>query len=268
MKSIKSPLEFCSLSSGSKGNCYLIKSGENGILVDAGISAKKISEGLAQIGMNIDNIQGILITHEHSDHTKGIATLTKKYGIPVYANWQTWEALKLNINEEKRLIFETGCLFAIGDIRIKPFPIAHDAVEPVGFSIFKDNVQISTITDTGHISDEMLEEIKNADILVLEANHDVNMLKIGRYPWFLKQRILGSHGHLSNEDAGSTLVKIIKAEPKPRQILLAHLSHENNFPEMAYQTIKNILEEDNLYIGKHFRMNTIIREEISEIYYA
>lgn len=261
-------LSFCSLSSGSQGNSYLIRSESSAVLIDAGISAKRITEGLHAVGADPSELKAILITHEHTDHTKGVAVLSKKHGIPVYANESTWKACGPLTSEERQKTFRTGEYFSIGDIDIKAFPTSHDAAESVGFSLFKNGVQVSTLTDTGYISDEMLQEILHADILALEANHDAGMLKIGRYPWFLKQRILGERGHMSNEDTGAALVKLLRGHSKNRQILLAHLSHENNFPQMAYQTVKNILEDANYYIGKHFTLDTIIREEISRVYSA
>lgn len=259
-------LSFCSLSSGSQGNSYLIRSEGASVLIDAGISAKRITEGLQSVGVDPSSLKAILISHEHTDHTKGIAVLSKKYGVPVYANENTWRACGSLVVEERKKTFKTGEAFRIGDIAVKAFLTSHDAAEAVGFSLMRGDAQVSTLTDTGHISKQMLEEIEGADILALEANHDVGMLKIGRYPWFLKQRILGQSGHLSNEDAGGALTKLIRSNPKKRQILLAHLSHENNFPQMAYQTVKNILEEANYYIGKHFSLDTITREEISQVY--
>ncbi len=156
--------------------------------------------------------------------------------------------------------------FTVGDIEIKAFNVSHDAADPVGYSFYCMGKQISIVTDTGCIKDEVVEEIVEADILVIEANHDVDMLRIGRYPWYLKQRILGDSGHLSNESAGKALTRLLSRHSKERRILLAHLSKENNFPEMAYQTVKNILEEQNYYIGTHTKLGTLIRDEISIVY--
>lgn len=260
-------LSFCSFSSGSSGNCYLIKSENTALLVDAGISGKKILEGLEKTQTKLDLLLGLLITHEHSDHTKSIRVLTKKHsGLQAYANEKTWSMIGLDICEGQKKTFATGQTFFIGDIEVKPFQVSHDAADPVGFSFYSKGKQISVVTDTGYLSQEIMGEITNADILILEANHDVDMLKMGRYPWFLKQRVLGEEGHLSNVAAGEALVKLITEKEKERRVLLAHLSRENNFPEMAYQTVKNILEEANYYIGKHIQLNTIIRDEISCVY--
>lgn len=260
-------LSFCSFSSGSSGNCYLIKSNNTALLVDAGISGKKVWEGLEKTNTEKDLLAGLLISHEHSDHTKSINTLSKKQKeLNVYANEKTWANMKECVNERQKQIFHTGEIFTIGDIEIKTFQVSHDAADPVGFSFYSGNKQISVVTDTGCMNESILNEIIDADILILEANHDPDILKMGRYPWFLKQRVMGEEGHLSNTAAGETIVELITRKMKERCILLAHLSKENNFPEMAYQTVKNILEEANYYIGKHVQLHTIMRDEISCMY--
>lgn len=260
-------LSFCSFSSGSSGNCYLIKSNNTALLVDAGISGKKVWEGLEKTNTEKDLLAGLLISHEHSDHTKSINTLSKKQKeLNIYANEKTWANMKECVNEQQKKIFYTGEVFSIGDIEIKTFQVSHDAADPVGFSFYSGNKQISVVTDTGCMNESILNEIIDADILILEANHDPDILKMGRYPWFLKQRVMGEEGHLSNTAAGETIVELITRKMKARCILLAHLSKENNFPEMAYQTVKNILEEANYYIGKHVQLHTIMRDEISCMY--
>jgi len=260
-------LSFCSFSSGSSGNCYLIKSETTALLIDAGISARRIAAGLKQTETNEEQLAGLLVTHEHSDHIRSLSTLMKqRRSLCAYANEKTWKVLGEAVEFERRRYFVNGETFIIGDINVKAFRVSHDAADPVGYSFFSGGKQVSIITDTGCIAEEMVEEVREADILVLEANHDVNMLKFGRYPWFLKQRILGNKGHLSNETAAELLIRILSENEKERRILLAHLSKENNFPEMAYQTVKNILEEQNYFIGRHIELNTIIRDEISIVY--
>jgi len=260
-------ISFCSFSSGSSGNSYLVKSETTAILLDAGISGKRILEGLVQSKTEMDMVQGILVTHEHIDHVKSLTTMTKK--LPnafAYANEKTWGIIGEKVKEEKKKKFITGEIFYVGDIQVKAFNISHDAVEPVGFSFYCGGSQVSVVTDTGHITEEIYEEIIDADILVLESNHDVNMLKMCRYPWSVKQRILGKQGHLSNEDAGAILCRMIGENNKKRQVLLAHLSKENNFPEMAFQTIKNLLQESEFYIGKNVHMEMIVKDQMSETY--
>ena len=214
-----------------------------------------------------EQLAAVLITHEHSDHTKSIKTILKKQkSLKAYANAMTWEQLEFPVCEEQKEVFETGEAFQIGDIDVKTFLVSHDAAEPVGYTFYSEGKQISIVTDTGYMSEDIISEIMEADILILEANHDVDMLKVGRYPWFLKQRVLGEEGHLSNVAAGEAILRLLSENEKERHVLLAHLSKENNFPEMAYQTVKNILEEADFYIGKHIKLNMIIRDEISLIY--
>lgn len=260
-------LSFCSFSSGSSGNCYLVKSQETALLVDAGISGKRVFEALERSDTPRDMLAGLLITHEHSDHTKSVKTLLKKQpSLWGYANQKTWNCLDAEIPSAQKKSFTTGDRLLIGDIGVQTFGVCHDAADPVGYSFYAGGKQISIVTDTGCMKDEIIEEIKGADILILEANHDVDMLRIGKYPWFLKKRVLGDEGHLSNEAAGKVLLRLLEVEKKERHVLLAHLSRENNFPEMAMQTVKNILEEADYYIGKHLNLNTIIRDEMSLTY--
>ncbi|MCG8484346.1 MAG: MBL fold metallo-hydrolase [Clostridia bacterium] len=261
--------KFCSIASGSSGNCYVIASQNSKILLDAGVSGKKITAGLNSVGVAPEEIEAILVTHEHTDHIKGAGIFSRKYDTPIYANEATWQAMQSSIGKVKEhniKTFTTGEEMLIKDVDIKSYHISHDAVEPVGFSFYKNDVQVSIATDLGCMTSEILEEITHADFLVLEANHDIEMLKMGRYPWYLKKRILSEKGHLSNIDAGKALTHILKTNDKERDVLLAHLSHENNFPQMAYQTVKNILEEENIYIGQDIRIHTALREETSEIY--
>ncbi|WP_324825637.1 MBL fold metallo-hydrolase [Sinanaerobacter sp. ZZT-01] len=260
-------LRFCSFSSGSSGNCYLVKTDKTALLVDAGISGKKIWNGIEKTGTSIQDLKGVLITHEHSDHTKGVRILAKKEkGLNFFANKKTWSQLKEKGPSEQCQIFKTGDSFLIGDIQVKTFSVSHDAADPVGFSFSKGEKQVCIVTDTGCICEDLLNEMRFADLLVLEANHDIDMLKIGKYPWFLKQRVLGDQGHLSNESAAKTLVRLLKEEKRKRQVLLAHLSRENNFPQMAFQTVKNILEEEDYYIGKDIGLNLLLRDQLSLVY--
>jgi phosphoribosyl 1,2-cyclic phosphodiesterase len=260
-------LTFCSFSSGSSGNCYLVQSDEAAILIDAGISGRKIFNSLKNTEVDVDKISAVLITHEHTDHIRSLRTLTRKMPhIRAYANRGTWEGIRPLVSERQQVIFKTGEPFAVNDIEVKPFLLSHDAREPVGFSFFKSGKQISILTDTGILSEEIHHEIKGADILVIEANHDVEMLRIGRYPYFLKRRILGEKGHLSNVDAADAICKILSEKKKERHVLLAHLSKENNFPEMAYQTIKNLLEEKSHYIDSSICLGIISGEEASALY--
>lgn len=258
-------LSFCSLSSGSSGNCYLIKTEETAILIDAGVSAKAIKEGLDKTKTNLEMLQGVLITHEHTDHTKGLKVLLKReQHIMTYANAKTWE--KIDCESERVKHFVTGEEFWVRELLVKPFKINHDAADPVGYSIEYQGKRITVVTDTGCIDNSIFLELVKADILILEANHDVDKLKNGKYPPHLKERVLGDRGHLSNEETGRTLCRIMEVDNKPRIVLLAHLSKDNNHPEIAKQTVSNILEESGIIVGEDLHVDTILRNEIGNIY--
>lgn len=260
-------LNFCSFASGSSGNCYMVRYGKTALLIDAGISGKRIFEGLEQTGTPLEEVQALLITHEHIDHVKSIPIVTKKApNIKAYANEATWQSIARKVSEEKKAFFNTGEDFEIGGIRVRPFSIPHDAAEPVGFSFYADGRQVSIVTDAGYITEEIFEEIMDADLLVLEANHEVEVLKMCSYPYHTKRRILGDKGHLSNVTAGKCICKLIEARDKARRILLGHLSHQNNEPELAKMTIGNILQEQDIYIGGQLKMDVILRDCISPVY--
>lgn len=262
--------QFCSISSGSKGNCYFVKAGETVLLIDAGISGKKIFEGLKAVGVSPEEVDGVLITHEHSDHVKGVKMVCKKSEKAlVYANQATWDKFVDEKFKDRHRVINTNEKFYINDIEIMPFSIHHDAVEPVGYSITYKDRKLSVVTDTGHISDEIYEEIKDADLLVLESNHEVNVLKMCSYPYKTKMRILGDYGHLSNVAAAQCLCDILEDECNKQQcktVLLAHLSKENNTPGMAKLAMKNILEERGLLSSEKVNLEVITQDKQSEIY--
>ena len=260
-------LRFCSFASGSSGNCYLIKSDETAILIDAGISGKRILEGLNETDTPREMVSAILVTHEHVDHVQSLPVMTKRIpDMQIYANEATWDQIDRPVPEERREVFTTGEEFVIGDLTIRPFPISHDAAEPVGFSILQDDRKISICTDAGYISEEIIEEISDADLLLLEANHEKEMLLFGHYPYPTKQRILSDEGHLSNLHCGECLCRIISENPKRRQVLLGHLSRENNTPEVAMQAIINTLEEERIFLGDDLQIEVALRDEISDVY--
>ena len=262
-------LRFCSLASGSSGNCQFIASEEARILLDVGLAGKRIVECLESIGEQAEQIQGILVSHEHSDHIRGIGILSRRFNLPIYANNNTWEEMsgKIgSIKEENKRSFNTGESFTIGDIMIKSYAIAHDASEPVGFSFQHEGAKISIATDLGHVDERIMDELRDADLLMLESNHDTGMLKMGKYPWFLKQRILGDKGHLSNETAGNIIADLLEAQGRISNVLLGHLSRENNFPELAYETVKSILDARNIKIGLDINIDLTYRDRVSRVY--
>ena len=253
-------LKFCSLYSGSSGNSSLIQSKNINILVDAGVSGKKIIDALASINVGIENISAILITHEHSDHTQSIATLSKKYNIPVYANKKTWKAMedkKSKIPENNVFYFNNNKSFTLNDLTIFPFDIPHDAANPCGFSISDSDSKVSIATDIGHMTNFILNNLKDSNFLLLEANYEPDVLKCSSYPYHLKQRISSPIGHLSNIEAGKTINYL--ADFGVKNILLGHLSNENNFPELAYKSVLEQIEDKdlNLNIASRFEPSPV-----------
>jgi len=260
-------LRFCSLSSGSSGNATYIGTSNTHILVDAGLTGKKILTALQLIGVSGSQINGILITHEHVDHVKGVGVLSRKFNIPIYANQGTWEAMEDKIgpiDSRNIRLFTTDQDFYIQDINIQPYGIPHDAVEPVGYCFFSGRKKISITTDLGHTNSKIINMVADSDLILLESNHDLEMLKVGSYPYHLKKRIMGKTGHLSNEDAGHALVQLVKRNV--RHVLLGHLSQENNFPELAYRTVTGILAENGIEVGRDIRVDMTYREKVSGYY--
>ena len=238
-------LKFCSLYSGSSGNSFFVQSDNAKILVDAGVSCKKIVDALASLNVAIENIDAILITHEHTDHTQSIGTISKKYNIPVYANRKTWLAMPNQmekINEKNTFYFRNNEEFSIKDLRVFPFNIPHDAANPCGFNIYNENAKLSIATDIGHMDNQVLNHLKNSKFILLESNYEPEVLKYSRYPYKLKERISSPMGHLSNIEAGKTINYL--ADYGLENVMLGHLSKENNFPELAYKSVSEQIEQN------------------------
>jgi len=260
-------LKFCSLFSGSSGNSIFIGTDKTKILIDAGLSGKKITEALLSVGEDPANLNAILVSHEHDDHIRSLGILSRKYNIPVYANEMTWEALRGNIKgiDAKNIkYFEANKEFEICELGIKAFPVPHDANDPVGFCFFYGGKKITVATDIGHVTQQIRECIEGSYLLLLESNHDVKMLQVGNYPWWLKQRILGENGHLSNEVAAEVVADM--AEKGTQHFLLGHLSKNNNFPQLAYQTTYNALTKRNIFPGKDITLEVAMRDSVSNVF--
>lgn len=239
-------LKFCSLYSGSSGNCLYVSSNTTKILIDCGTSCKKICEGLASINSSIEDIDAILVTHEHSDHVQGLGLVSSKFNIPIYANQETWNAMgkqKEKIDEKNVNFFINDNDFSLNELTIHPFSTPHDAANPCGFNIHNGKRKLSIATDLGHMDDRIFNQLKNSSFILLESNYEPEMLNASRYPFHLKQRIKGPYGHLSNETAGKTIAALTKKDLK--QVMLGHLSKENNVPELAYQTVAEELMKSN-----------------------
>ncbi len=233
-------MKLCSIASGSSGNCVYVGSQNTNLLVDAGVSAKRIEYGLSDIDIIPNTIQGILITHEHSDHISGLGILARKYHIPIYATYETARALQQikslgNVPLELYNYVTPNETFFINDICVEPFSTSHDASNPVCYTMQSEGHKIGVATDLGKYDDYIVSKLEGSDVLYIEANHDVNMLMVGKYPYYLKQRILGDRGHLSNDTSADLISKLI--HPKLQHIALAHLSKENNYEELAYETV-------------------------------
>ncbi|MGX6961681.1 MBL fold metallo-hydrolase [Vagococcus xieshaowenii] len=231
------------LASGSTGNCVYVETPEKKMIVDAGLSGKKITSLLAEIDRTPDELDAIFVTHEHTDHIKGVGILSRKYGIDIYANELTWQAMAKNIGNialDHRHLFEMGKTLTFGDIDVESFGVSHDAAAPQFYQFHRNNKAFAVLTDTGYCSDRIKGTIKNADAYVIESNHDVEMLRMGNYPWHLKQRILGDKGHLSNEDGALVMTELIG--DKTKKLFLGHLSRENNIKELAHMTMNHTLQ--------------------------
>lgn len=239
-------MQMCSIASGSSGNCIYVGSGESHVLVDVGISKKKVEIGLDAIGLKGQDIKGIFITHEHSDHIKGLGVLSRKYAIPIYATAKTWHMILSDkslgyIEPDLHREIRADVQVVIGELSVTPFSTSHDAVEPVCYTFRNADKKISVVTDLGCYDDYVRMNLENSNVLFIEANHDVRMLEVGKYPYFLKQRILGDFGHLSNEASGRLIRHLI--HDRLSHIVLGHLSQENNMPDLAYESVRLEMED-------------------------
>lgn len=246
-------LKVSVLASGSSGNVTYIETPEQKILVDAGLSGKKINELMMSIDRSLNDVDALLVTHEHVDHIKAVGILARKYGMPVYANAETWSAMapKIgNVSTEQQIIFAPGKVMTLGDMDIESFAVSHDAINPQFYQIHHNNKSFAIVTDTGYLSDRLHGTLANADGYLIETNHDIKMLEMGSYAWALKQRILGDKGHLSNEDGALAAIDLLGNRTK--QIYLGHLSKENNQKVLAHLTVEQMMQEHDLAVNHDF----------------
>lgn len=234
-------MRFCNIASGSSGNCTYVGDENTHIIIDAGISGKRIEAGLNDLDLTTSDVTGILITHEHTDHIGGLAVIAKKFDIPIYATRGTIDAIRScprysGIPDHLFNTVKSDRVFKLGDFDILPIPISHDAAEPVAYRVENNGMRVSIATDLGMYDDHIVECMKDSDLLMLEANHDVHMLEAGPYPYPLKRRILGEKGHLSNDLCGRLLTELIS--DRLQQVILGHLSKDNNLEELAYETVR------------------------------
>lgn len=254
-------ITFLSLTSGSSGNATFVSDGNSKILIDCGMSGSRLKSSLAEIDVDIADLDAVLITHEHSDHIKGLGVIARKYHIPVYATFKTFAGMK-NIGEfDDSLKNAISGELEIGNIGIKAFSIPHDAADPVGYNFFIDNQKLTLATDIGKMNDTVFESIKGSKYVILESNHDVDILRLGSYPYSLKKRILSPYGHLSNEDAAKTALRL--AETGTEHFMLAHLSRENNLPEIAHVTTENMFRSNDIKLGRDVTLTVASRDEVT-----
>ena len=262
-------MRLCSIASGSSGNCIYVGSEATHLLVDVGISGKRTEVGLQELGIKASELDGILVTHEHSDHISGLGVLSRKYGIPIYGTAGTLRALKKTsglgqLDEDLFREVKADEKQVIKDLCINPMRISHDAAEPVAYRVSYGSQKIGICTDLGVYNDYTVECLKGMDALLIEANHDVNMVQVGPYPYYLKQRILGDRGHLSNENSGRLLSRIL--HDRLKTIILGHLSKENNLPELAYEAVRmEITMGDNPYNASDFDLRVANRSELTKV---
>lgn len=249
-------LQFSILASGSSGNILYVGTDKQKLLVDVGLSGKQTEALMNQVQASLSDISGILVTHEHSDHIKGLGVVARKYKLPIYANEKTWKAMESHIGTipmEQKFIFSTGTVQSFGDIEVESFGVSHDAAEPMFYTFHHEGRKLALITDTGYVSDRMKGVIKGANVFVFESNHDVEMLRMGHYPWNIKRRILSDVGHVSNEDAALAMSDVITDDTK--HVYLAHLSKDNNMKELAQMAVSQVLESQGLPVGHKFYLH-------------
>jgi phosphoribosyl 1,2-cyclic phosphodiesterase len=248
-------MHFSVLASGSTGNAFYVETEGHSLLVDAGFSGKQMEGLFTQIDRKIEDLSGIFVTHEHSDHIKGIGVLARRYKLPVYANEKTWKAMDGLVGEipvEQKFIFGMETVKTFGSLEIESFGVSHDAAEPMFYVFHHSGKKLVLITDTGYVSDRVKGIISNADTYIFESNHDVGMLRMGRYPWNIKRRILSDVGHVSNEDAALAMSDV--AGDKTKGFYLAHLSLDNNMKDLARMSVTQTLQTRGMIVGEQFNL--------------
>jgi len=258
-------LRVCILGSGSSGNCTYIGSDSTGVLIDAGLSGKETENRLGQIGVQVSQVQGICLSHEHNDHTSGLRVLHRRHGIPIYANGGTLEAMRRDAKfaELEWRVFTTGSPFEVGVLRIEPFSVPHDAYEPVGFVVIFGDDRVGIVTDMGVATTLVRERLRRCQVVIIEANHDEEMLMGAERPWYLKQRIMGRQGHLSNQLAAEVVAEI--AGPELQCVFLAHLSKDCNRQELAVKTAREMLIEAG---HSHVAVSCAFPDRVSDVWAA
>jgi phosphoribosyl 1,2-cyclic phosphodiesterase len=248
-------LRYSVLASGSSGNAMYVATDKVQLLVDAGLTGKQLEQLITQVGVKPEALNGILVTHEHSDHVKGLGVLARRHNIPIYTNEKTWRELDRlcgQIDTEQKFIFNRESALQLEDLEIVSYGVSHDAAEPMSFCFYHQGRKLSLSTDMGYVSERIKDTLSDSHVIVFESNHDVEMLRMSRYPWNIKRRILSDVGHLSNEAAGEALADIICE--KTERVYLAHLSQDNNMRDLARMTVQQILEQQGVKVGKQLSL--------------
>lgn len=264
-------MKLYSIASGSSGNSIFVGSGSTGrgVLIDTGISKKRMEEGLSLEHMSFEDVDGIFITHEHSDHISGLGPVLRKYRIPVYATERTIRYILENgkcgkVENELFQCVKPDVPVSVGGMEVMPFSVSHDAADPVCYTVREGQNKVAVATDMGEYTDYTFSHLEDCDGILIEANHDINMLQVGPYPYYLKQRILGDRGHLSNEASGKLLGRLLNDHMKA--VVLGHLSKENNLPELAYETVKvEVMTSGTGYNVEDFPIYVARRNEVSQM---
>jgi len=256
-------VRVCVLGSGSKGNCTFLATEKTRLLIDAGLSCRETYARLAAIGEPPDGLDAVVISHEHTDHINGLRVLAPDTKVPVYITRPTRDVVSWDAKLQRFEYFAASEKFTIGDIEVTPFPIPHDAVDPVAFTFGAQGIRISLVTDLGYIPEVVKQRVKGSDCLIFESNHDLEMLKVGPYPWYVKQRVMSRHGHLSNNATADFLAEDF--DGAAQVLVLAHLSETNNHPEIARLSAEQALaqrprrENTKLLLANQFRPTEVFR---------
>ncbi|KRN89131.1 MBL fold metallo-hydrolase [Ligilactobacillus ceti] len=259
-------LQISVLASSSSGNVTYIETPQRKVLVDAGLSGKKIETLMNSIDRSLKDVDSIFVTHEHSDHCKGVGVLARRYGMDIYANEKTWQAMEHKIGKietGQKHLFEMGKTLVLDDLDIESYGVSHDAAAPQFYQFHHDQKRFAILTDTGYVSERVIGTIQNADAYLLECNHDIDMLRMGGYPWSIKQRILSDVGHLSNEDGAQVLMDLLGH--KTQQVYLGHLSQENNVKALAHLTVEEILKSHDIGVDEEFILSDTDFEKATEL---
>jgi phosphoribosyl 1,2-cyclic phosphodiesterase len=253
---------FQSYGSGSSGNCYFVGNEDYGILIDAGVSSRKVRKSLQENGLTIYDIRAVFVTHDHADHISSVGAFGERFLVPVYATSDAHKGIAVNYSvtqklERSKRFLEKGKPVEIEDFKVTAFPVSHDATDNVGYAVEFQKKKITFATDLGEVSTEVAEHFRTSDYLVVEANYDDEMLRNGKYPYPLQERIRSATGHLSNAQTADFLVK--NYNEKWQKIFLCHLSKDNNSPQTAYETVKNALEKNNIIVGENVELVTLPR---------